>query len=47
MTEFDRLLQASGMVEYSKVCFTYVWAIIQASPRPDASWLREQREDLQ
>ena len=47
MTEFDRLLQASGMVEYSKVCFTYVWAIIQASPRPDASWLREQLEDLQ
>ena len=42
MTEFDRLLQASGMGEYSKACFTYVWTIIQASPRPDAKLLREQ-----
>ena len=46
MTEFDRLLQASGMGEYSKVCFTYVWTIIKVSPRPDASLLREQLEDI-
>lgn len=42
MTEFARLLQASGMDEYSEACFTYMWAFIQASPRPDASSLRKE-----
>jgi len=42
MTDFDRLLQASGMGELSKSGFTCLWTLICASPRPAASLLREE-----